>query len=155
MGKRGPKPTPTITLRERGSWLAGTRQNEPKLPVEAPDCPEWLSGEAKKEWDRLVPILLEAGVLTKADRMALVMLCKAWARYLQAERRVERDGITVKTQFGAMKPHPAIAIANAAWAQLAKACAMFGIDPADRSSIKAAPKPEAEDAEAEFFKGTA
>jgi P27 family predicted phage terminase small subunit len=155
MGKRGPKPTPTIALRNRGSWRGSARKNEPKLPVEAPDAPSWLKGEAKKAWEELVPILMDAGVLTKADKMALAGLCRYWADWLEAQRKVEKDGITVMGALGGLKPHPAIAIANAAWANVVKGCAMFGIDPADRSNVKAAPKAEPEDAKKRFFKGGA
>lgn len=154
MGKRGPKAVPTITLRNRGSWRGSARKNEPTLPVEAPDAPVWLAGEAKIEWERLVPILMGAGVLTKADRMALALLCQSWADYLQAKERVDEDGIVVKTAAaGGMRAHPAVGIRNMAWSQVAKGCAMFGIDPADRSGVKAAPKAEPEDAKKRFFKG--
>lgn len=153
MGTRGPKPTPTITLRNRGSWRASARKNEPRLPVEAPEAPNWLKGEAKREWNRLVPILMEAGVLTLADRGALAMTCQSWADYLRAKDVVDKEGITVETATGGTKVHPAVTIQRAAWAQYIKGCALFGIDPADRSSVKAAPKAEAEDAKKRFFQG--
>ena len=54
---------------------------------------------------------------------------------------------------GGLRQHPACAVSEAAWGQIAKGCAMFGLSPADRSGIKAAPKPEAEDAKKRFFKG--
>lgn len=155
MGKRGPKPTPTITLRNRGSWRGSARTNEPCLPVEAPEAPEWLEGDAKGEWDRLVPILMDAGVLTQADRGALALTCQSWADFLEAKRTVEVDGLTVETAVGGLRAHPAVAIKNAAWAQYIKGCSLFGIDPADRANIKAAPKKEAEDQKRRFFKGGA
>lgn len=159
MGKRGPKKIPTLVLRNRGSWLAGTRQNEPKLPVEAPEPPEWLAGEAKAEWERITPILIAAGVISQADRAILTCYCQAWAGYLEACKFcVDKGGkplVLIKTSNGNLIQNPAIGVRNTMWQQVKAAAACLGITPADRSNVRAAPKAETADPKKRFFKGGA
>lgn len=145
MGKRGPKRTPTLILRQRGSWLAGTRAGEPQFASGAPEPMGELDMEARRVWDRLLPMLLERGVVTRADGLALTCLCRAWSRFAAAEALLAKDGLTTTTALGGIKPHPAVAISNAAWAQIVKGCAMFGINPADRSSVTPAGPPAYDD----------
>ena len=57
MGKRGPKPTPAITLARRGSPRADRREGEPtpaRLTI-APSCPEWVQGKARELWESKAP----------------------------------------------------------------------------------------------------
>lgn len=146
MGKRGPKKTPTIILRKRGSWLANTRKDEPEMPAGVPECPSWLRGEAKQEWDRVVTLLQGRGILTKADGGALVCLCMAWLRFVQAESVLSREGLVVTTITGGTKAHPCVAISSTAWSQYIKACSLFGLSPADRSNVAPAPQQAYDDA---------
>lgn len=59
-----------------------------KPPVEAPDAPKELFADAKKEWKRIVPLLLAEGVLAKIDRFALAAYCQAYASWLMAQRKI-------------------------------------------------------------------
>lgn len=140
MGRRGPKRTPTIILRNRGSWLAGQREDV-DFPAGTPEPPSWLSAEAKRAWDDLVPLLRHRGVLTRADGMALACLCTAWGRLVEAEALLATEGIVVRTLTGGTKPHPCVGISNGTWAQVVKGCALFGLDPADRSGVTPAGPP--------------
>ena len=57
MGKRGPKPTPTITLARRGNPRANRREGEPtpaRLTI-APSCPQWVQGKARELWESKAP----------------------------------------------------------------------------------------------------
>ncbi len=51
----------------------------------APSAPSWLSSEAKKEWRRVVPILLERRILTTGDLGSLENYCIAMARVREFE----------------------------------------------------------------------
>jgi len=136
LAKRGPKKTPTKLLLARGSRLGTLRQStELLLPLVAPDPPDFLSVEARAEWDRLVPVLIGNGILAAVDRGALACTCQAWGRYVEAERRLSIEGLTVTTLAGGTKPHPCVSISATAWSQYIKGCALFGIDPADRSNV--------------------
>lgn len=59
MGLRGPAPKPTaLRIIEGNLGHRPLNQREPKPLVGEPDVPAHLSRDAKKEWRRLVPILL-------------------------------------------------------------------------------------------------
>lgn len=51
----------------------------------APAAPSWLSAEAKKEWRRVLPILLERRILTTGDLGSLENYCIAMARVREFE----------------------------------------------------------------------
>ena len=61
MGKRGPKKTPTATLKLSDSQLLYERQGEPQGPTGTPVPPDWLCPEAKEKWDEVVPLLDQMG----------------------------------------------------------------------------------------------
>lgn len=64
-GNRGHRPLPAA---------------EPSHPVGVPDCPERLSGPAKKLWDDLVPQLVKVGVLRIVDGESFAAYCEDAAR---------------------------------------------------------------------------
>ena len=68
---RGPPPTPTASLRLRGSWRGKTRPDEPQPETGIPPVPKYLDADQKKLWRRLAKQLDAIGVMTKLDGEAL------------------------------------------------------------------------------------
>ena len=56
-------------------------REELDLPPGIPDKPEFLSECAAKEWDRIVPIMLEMGTLTELDSAALATYCELYVEF--------------------------------------------------------------------------
>jgi phage terminase small subunit len=54
-------------------------------------CPVWLSKDAKKEWKRLVPPLVAAGVLHVGHVGSLTRYCEAVAHYERETRWLNRN----------------------------------------------------------------
>jgi P27 family predicted phage terminase small subunit len=71
-----------------------------------PTCPKELSKEAKKEWRRLVPILEELGLLGRTDRGHLAAYCASFARFIEAEGHLDKEGSILKTDAGAQHENP-------------------------------------------------
>lgn len=93
MGERGKVAEP-----DNVRFLKGNPQKRPpktrlKLPPKAPPAPSWLMAEAKAEWNRIVPGLDRMGVLATVDRAMLATYCSAWARFVQAEQQLKKDGL--------------------------------------------------------------
>jgi P27 family predicted phage terminase small subunit len=65
-------------------------ENEPQPRVGEPEMPE-LSGDAAKEWKRIVPILMSLGILTIADGPALAIYCDAFAFAQKAKKQLSRS----------------------------------------------------------------
>lgn len=148
---RKPKPTPLKVL--AGSRPCRVNAAEPKPAAGRPEPPTHLTGEALAEWGRIVEVLDGLGVLTRADGPALAIYCVAHARWLEARseidthglfvdstviRTLNSDGTTTETPNpkGCIKSNPAVAVATACEATMARILGSFGLTPADRSRVK-------------------
>lgn len=136
---RGRKPKPTAMKKLAGN--PGKRplnENEPQPPVpdRIPYVPRHLNDEGKREWRRIVNVLLEMGLYTVVDRAALAMYCQAWGRWVEAERKLdkEREVLTSKAT-GNMYQNPWLHVANKAWEQMRKILAEFGLTPSSRARL--------------------
>lgn len=77
-----------------------------------PRCPDHLSQDAKNEWRRIATPLHQAGVLTVFDRAALAAYCQAWARWVEAERKLAETPTLIKAPSGYPIQSPWLSIAN-------------------------------------------
>ena len=142
---KGRKPTPTALKLIRGN--PGRRplplhefSPEPRIP----DCPSHLKGEARKEWDRITPELLQYGLISDADRALVAMMCTTWSHYCEAEHMVERLKASGHAAESANR-YPAIArwmTISARSVEIYKSlCAEFGMSPATRPRVTARVQP--------------
>lgn len=86
-GSRGPLPKPAALRLLEGN--AGKRSLDLSAGVnpmnQIPTVPKHLGIEARKEWKRITPELLELGLLTGLDRAALALYCQAVGRLSELE----------------------------------------------------------------------
>lgn len=151
MAKRGPKPVPTPILKLRGSWRGKVRGDELGVDQKRPARPQWLKGEAKKCWERLVPILHKAGLATELNRETLACLCDSWARYVEACAQCEGESMVTEAATGTPMQNPWMTVRNQMWEQVYKGAACFGLTPADISSVRAVEKPDVEKGKSKYF----
>jgi len=127
-------------------------QREPKPQQKIPYKPEWLSEEASREWERIVPELSRLGLLTIIDGAALVGYCQSWARYVEAEKKVTEQGLTLKTRSGYKQIIPEVSIAQK-YLQICKSFLVeFGLTPSSRSRISVSEIEEEDDPIAEILR---
>ena len=146
MGYRGPIPTPTVIKQLEGN--PGKRPlntREPKPRSSVPRCPEHLDGRAKKEWKRLVPVLLRMRVLTEADWMSLANLCQTWSTLVKAQEKLSEMGILYKAPSGYVMQSPLLAIVNQCVDTITKLSREFGLTPAARTRVAVQPEYDADD----------
>jgi P27 family predicted phage terminase small subunit len=137
----GRKPVPTALKILRGN--PGKRslpKSEPK-PTGIPDCPRHLNKEARTEWDRISKELLVLGLLSEIDRAALAAYCGAWARWVDAEKKVKSQGAVITTTNGNMIQNPYVGIANRAMELMCKFLVEFGMTPSSRSRLQITVEP--------------
>jgi len=153
---KGRKPKPAALRRAQGNPGKRPIPEEPQLrrPARAPYAPRWLSEEAKAEWRRIAPLLLEAGLLTEADYTALALYCQAYARWRKAEEKLAEQGEILESARGGLYQNPWLAVANRAWDQIRKSLAEFGMTPSSRLRVAVAREPEKSLAEL-LFEGVA
>jgi P27 family predicted phage terminase small subunit len=112
----------------------------PKGPIGDPPGP-LDDVEAELAWDRLVDQLGAMGVATSADSDLVYLYAITYARWVNARRDLDDEGLTVGGQFGT-KANPLISIVDRAQSQLVKILGQLGMTPASRSSLKASPHEE-------------
>ncbi len=136
---RGRKPKPTRLKVIGGTYRADRHGNvrgaEPMPRRGRPQCPSWLSGEAKSKWRKIVPELDRLGLLTVIDGDCLAAYCEAWAEFRSATETLAADGYTVATGNGGVKAHPAVARQRSAWKAMREFASLYGLDPSSRTRL--------------------
>ena len=107
--------------------------------MKRPRCPAYLDDNAKREWRRLVPILERMRVLTEADEIALGNLCQQYALMQEAQIKLKKTGLLVKTRSGSIQQSPLVAIISTTVDQVNKLCREFGLTPSSRTRIQVEP----------------
>lgn len=137
---RGRKPKPIAMKKLAGN--PGKRPlgdvPQPPVPDYTPYVPRHLNEAAKREWRRMVKLLMELNLYTEVDRAALAMYCQAWGRWVEAERKLaEADNglVLISCNTGNLYQNPWLHVANRAWEQMRKILAEFGLTPSSRSRL--------------------
>lgn len=154
MGARGPKPLPAnvkaFTGTSHRALRAADLADGVHPEVGLPPMPKHLAPEARKEWMRVTPLLLELSLLTRIDRAALELYCRAYGRLQQVERAITAR----QTQLIAegrdptealMQPTPTGFVRESALSRQARDIsqdvdrylASFGMSPSARSRVTA------------------
>jgi P27 family predicted phage terminase small subunit len=110
--------------------------------------PAHLTREARKEWRRVLPLLLERGSLTEADSEAVALLCEMKSRWLAAKQDLEQNGLTVNVTVldrggnpvCTRKPNPALKIAENCERALRSFLTELGLTPRSRERVVPARK---------------
>lgn len=126
-------------------------EKEPVVPKGVPEMPNFLNGEGRAEWTRIVPILCDMGVLTVADGKALAAYCSAYAQLAKAEAAIEKYGLICatldqETGVAELKVNPAVRIKSDALRHMKSFLIEFGLTPASRSKLKINANHDAPDA---------
>lgn len=113
------------------------RKPEPQPVANAvkkvPAPPRSMSEEAKAEWRRVVPALVERRVVSPADMHAVERFCEAAADIKDARAAIARDGAYVENRLGEIKRHTAFATLREATAESRRWSAELGLTPASRA----------------------
>jgi P27 family predicted phage terminase small subunit len=129
---RGPKPKPSDPAKSHRPKphpvLVG---GHPELE-EFGEPPEHLPADAKRFWVQHVPWLTSAGLLDRVDVAALEMLATTYARFWQAKRVVESDGLFVEGSRGQAKISPAVRIEAESRDAFLRLAEQFGLSPLAR-----------------------
>ena len=146
----GRKREPTAALAARGSWRAD-RPNEPAALPGVPDCPDWLQGESRDEWNRQVPDLSARKLMSVSYRASLAMFCEAWGTYVQCVKDVAEGGFVYITDKGNEVQRPVVGVMHTAFDRALKLGREFGFSPSSKAGIEVSTE-EAPSGKLRFFK---
>jgi P27 family predicted phage terminase small subunit len=110
---------------------------QPPVAAEPPEPLPFLSEAAKVEWRRLAPSLHKLGLLTLFDHAAFGAYCSFCARWMEAERQLETEGLLAQGSTGNTVAHPLFKIATQSARDMIAAGAAFGLSPSARARIAA------------------
>jgi len=150
MGRRGPKPEPAAVKEAKGNPskrpigsdpepVADAETEAPKkaaAPVVTP--PTWLKDEGLEIWQRLAPNLTALKLLAQTDADAFARYCRSFARWLEMNQRIDKEGLTVhiESKHGEWdRPHPLVLPADRLEVRLQAFEDRFGLNPSERQRI--------------------
>jgi P27 family predicted phage terminase small subunit len=143
-----------------GKYRDRAKTTESKHSADVPKMPSYLStGDARREWRRLLPLLTERGSLTAGDAQGLALHCETFARWIACQKQITAEGLmqttSVLDRHGAQvtrtKPHPCLRIAMDCERSLRISLASMGLTPQSREKIVPA-KPVEKEEESNFSK---
>src|SRR5699024_8329113 len=107
--------------------------------------PSWLPLSAKKEWERLLPVLKTDFPLSETDYGLMIAYVLAFSRIQTAEGEIRKRGTLVQGNDGNMKPNAAVRLQSQAMKDLKSAATCLGMTMEARSRLalnKAKAKPD-------------
>lgn len=136
---RGRTPKPVNLSRLAGDRRAMSR-NSLELPFAIPAPPDWLTEEAKAEWDELLPILARMRVISEADRIAIGQLADALSRWKAIGAMIKKYGYVhnVHNKQGtvvAFKRNPLVGMHIEYGLVVQKLLGQFGMTPSARARL--------------------
>lgn len=131
----GRPPKPAALKRLHGTARADRPQGV-ELPPGCPDCPKHITGEARKQWRRVVPELVKHGIVSLIDASILELYCTAYANWRQAQAEWNSRGLLIDTPHGPMK-NPAVIVTQDERKECARLGNLLGLDPSGRVKLKA------------------
>ena len=157
MGKRGPRPEPTIIKMAKGN--PGKRplnKNEPKPAADAIQPPEWVTGKSLDKWNEVVPKLIGMGVMTNADIDTIARYCTMYEQYVKYLEQVRRglDVLVIRDDAGKVKymqSTPAATMLTKLAASMLRIEQEFGLTPSARTGIVAKKPQDISDLDAILF----
>lgn len=131
MGRRGPQVEKTVTV---------------GIAHGIPDCPDFLTDDAKEIWAQLIP-QLPGGLLVKADVVVLASCCTYWAQW----RRYTAE---LSNHQPCTAEHRRVSqTANDSHTRLEKCVAELGLSPNSRARLRLDSPSDKKNELDEFLKG--
>lgn len=97
-----------------------------------PKPPAWMADQARREWGRIMPLLVERKILTEADMGSVEAYCIATGQVRQMDVILAKEGAIIVTEKGA-RAHPAFRIQADAMNRARLLAAELGLTPVSRS----------------------
>lgn len=125
---------------------------EPRVPEGEVGKPAALTHGAGVVWDRLAPVCVQMGTLTRADVSTFATLCELQATMEAASGQKDRPGFTIflhttmvdsaGNEHQQVKIHPAIRLEGETAVKLRPYYDYFGMTPTGRARIQVKPATE-------------
>ncbi len=127
-------------------------RQEPQPPADSPLCPEQLGVVGRNEWKRICKELEMLGVISLAERGAILRYCHAFQQHHDCEAQAKKDGRwQTNAKTGLITEHPASKAARDYAKQMITLLSSFGMTPTSRTRLAVKEKIEVDPDEKLFF----
>ena len=150
--KRGPAPKPSrlkILAGNPGRRPLNEAEPEPQL-VDSLEPPIELDELEQRFWSYYAGLLQRCRVLSEADVHALAAAAQWWSVYQRAMADLNGE-LTQSTKSNGEIAKPTVTIARQAFGQCWAIMQAFGLNPGDRSKLRALPPAEGHDPLDKYF----
>jgi P27 family predicted phage terminase small subunit len=144
MAKPGRKPVPVALKIASGMRKDRIPSGALEAPQGAPTAPEWLDAFGVEGFNRLAAAAGRLGLASPVDADQIAIFAVAYSRWRNATAAVEADGLMIEGAHGGKIASPAVGIAERAEKTMSAVLATFGLNPSDRSRLKATEQSEDE-----------
>ncbi|TYC51129.1 phage terminase small subunit P27 family [Weissella muntiaci] len=127
--------------RDKTEALKKSVENADMLPETAP---RHLTGEAKKLWEKLVPVLNETGYIIDADSSTVETLVINYAMLREAYESVKKNKVVYEVE-GRIYKNPAVAIIDSTTKIIKSVGSDLGLSPQSRATLIDMAKTDDED----------
>ncbi|MCH7685380.1 MAG: phage terminase small subunit P27 family [Planctomycetes bacterium] len=104
-----------------------------------PACPDWLSDDARKEWERVLPELEQMGIVGATDYAVLTGYCESWSQYKSAVEMLAKTGPLHKPRNdGEVRRSPIVFILKDSREAMLKFARELGLSPSSRMTVSVA-----------------
>jgi len=132
--KPGPPPKPSKLRRLEGNPAKRPISEREPQPVGPLLKPDFVTGEAAKEWDRAVGSMPD-GLYTAADAPTLAVYAVSWVLFRNALAQVAREGMSSIGSQGQPVAHPSIAVLAKQSEIILRAGDRLGMSPSARTRL--------------------
>jgi P27 family predicted phage terminase small subunit len=105
---------------------------QPKSPPKCPEPPDWITGLAAREWERLAPELWTLGLLTILDQTVFAAYCVSYGRWRAAEELLAGEPLVSEGYEKNPIQNPLCRIAREAARDVVRYSQEFGMTPSSR-----------------------
>jgi len=136
-GRTGPPPEPAALSRRKGNPAkkAIREAPDPGALTTGPAPPGLIGDHGRREWCRIVPILLAVRILTDADLAALAHYCASYDLWCRVQEQLNSTSVLSAGQGGVLVPNPLVRMARDAAKQCLDFAREFGLTPCARARL--------------------
>lgn len=150
MGRRGPaaEPAPLKLLKGRGEGKDSAGRDvklPPAFERAAPEPPEWLSEQARRQWELCAPTLERLDLVKPEDQAIFTAFCEAWALYVRLLGAVTDSPLVNVSESGVPHLNPGVKALSTAQNDLLRFAREFGLTPSAEQNLGKLPDRDEDD----------
>ncbi len=128
------KPVGHLTKEEKAQ-RKDAEQALKKYPELTESAPSWLDAVAKREWNRIIPLLKQNSPVSDLDTSLIATHCALYSTIISCTKNINENGLVVETKSG-LKQSPYYMARNKAIIDIRAIDSQLGLSPISRVRLE-------------------